>query len=476
MSVFPETRPEGGTGPSPASLRLVAMEEPPAFAGLGERIAERSAAVAVVGLGYVGLPLLVAAGREGFPLIGIDADAAKVRSLTEGHSHVVDVADEELASIRRARIAIDHRELAAADVVIIAVPTPLRDGTPDLSFVRRAAEQIADVLHPGMLVVLESTTYPGTTEEMLRPILERAGLEAGRDFALAYSPERIDPGSSRSFREVPKVVAGLTPAETDAAALFYGTLVDHVVRTSSPREAEMAKLIENTFRQVNIALVNELATIAPALGVDIWEALRAAATKPFGYLPFWPGPGVGGHCIAIDPSYLSWKVEQRLGFGIGFVEHARAVNNRMPAYVTGRIAEALNGVGKALRGARLLVLGLTYKAGVNDVRQSPALAVLERLVAAGAECRYHDPYVPSVRIGGRRDSDLLRVDATAPTRDLPRLFSERLDSTLVATADCVVILTAHPEIDYGAVVAEAALVFDATGVTRHDRDERVVLL
>jgi UDP-N-acetyl-D-glucosamine dehydrogenase len=255
-------------------------------------------------------------------------------------------------------------------------------------------------------------------------------------------------------------VAGLTPADTDVAARFYGALVDRVVPLSSPRNAEMAKLIENTFRQVNIALVNELATIAPAIGVDIWEALDAAATKPFGYLPFWPGPGVGGHCIAIDPTYLSWQVEQRLGFGIGFVQHARSVNNRMPAYVASRVAEALNGVGKAVRGAKVVVLGLAYKPGVDDVRESPQLLVLERLMAAGASCSYHDPHVPRVRVG----------PAATELDSLP------LAPELVAGADCVVLLTAHPEIDYRAVVATAPLVFDATGVTRAVRAENVVLL
>jgi UDP-N-acetyl-D-glucosamine dehydrogenase len=287
-------------------------------------------------------------------------------------------------------------------------------------------EQVADVLRPGQLVVLESTTYPGTTEELVRPILERRGLRAGVDFWLAYSPERIDPGTGRTLRSVPKLVAGVGPDDTAAAVAFYGTLVDEVVTTSSPRQAEAAKLSENIFRQVNIALVNELATIAPAVGVDIWEALDAAATKPFGYLPFWPGPGVGGHCIAVDPSYLSWRVEQRLGFGIGFIEHARSVNNRMPAHVASRVAEALNGVGKALRGSRVVVLGLSYKAGVEDVRESPALTVLQHLVAGGA--------------------------------------------------DCVVILTAHADIDYDAVAAHAPLVFDAVGVTRDQRAPNIVLL
>jgi UDP-N-acetyl-D-glucosamine dehydrogenase len=443
----------------------------PPLAALAERIADRTATVAVVGLGYVGVPLLVAAAAEGFRLIGVDSDAEKVRGLRAGTSHVTDVAPEDLVWAGDeitwqgcAQFSTDPCILVAADVIVVAVPTPLRDGTPDLSIVRAAMDDVARALRPGQLIVLESTTYPGTTEEVVRPILDATGLVAGLDYALAYSPERINPGDGRPLRATPKIVAGITPTDTDLAALFYGTLVDRVVRTSSPREAEMAKLIENTFRQVNIALVNELATIAPAVGVDIWEALEAAATKPFGYMPFWPGPGVGGHCIAIDPSYLSWSVEQRLGFGVGFIEHARAVNNRMPSHVVNRIGETLNAQEQALRGSRIVVLGLTYKAGVNDVREAPALNVLQRLVAAGADCAYHDPYIPSVAVDGRSGAGPLTLESTP------------LTDSLLQTADCVVILTAHPEIDYPRVVAAAPLVFDASGTTRHCRAANVVLL
>ncbi|HEX2701117.1 MAG TPA: nucleotide sugar dehydrogenase [Acidimicrobiales bacterium] len=442
------------------------------LAVLARRLEDRSAMVAVVGLGYVGLPLLVAADGGGFGVIGLDADQTKVQALRAGSSYVGDVTGEELAGLDRVQFTTDHRVLVAADVVVIAVPTPLRDGGPDLSSVRAATEDVARVLRPGQLVVLESTTYPGTTEDLVRPILERRGLLAGRDFALAYSPERINPGSGRSVRSTPKVVAGVAPVDTDLACRFYGALVDAVVPVSAPRNAEMAKLVENTFRQVNIALVNELATIASAIGVDIWEALDAAATKPFGYLPFWPGAGVGGHCIAIDPSYLSWKVEQRLGFGIGFIEHARSVNNRMPAYVAGRVAEALNQVGKAVRGARVLVLGLSYKAGVDDVRESPALRVLRHLVDAGADCSYHDDLVDSVNVSRRRGGD-----AMPATDDGERLLSSvALTPEVLGGADCVVILTAHPDVDYDTVVRESTLVFDATGTTRHRRRDHVILL
>ncbi|MDQ3643660.1 MAG: nucleotide sugar dehydrogenase [Actinomycetota bacterium] len=436
------------------------------------RIEARRATVAVVGLGYVGLPLLVAAGSEGFGVIGVDVDPAKIRSLRDRRSYVGDVSDEELTGLAQVQFSTDHRVLVAADVIVIAVPTPLRDGGPDLSMVRTAAEHVAQVLRPGQLVVLESTTYPGTTEDLVQPILETGELVSGFDFALAYSPERIDPGTGRALRETPKIVAGVGPADTEVAVAFYSAIVDRVVTLSSPRNAEMAKLVENTFRQVNIALVNELATIAPAIGVDIWEALDGAATKPFGYMPFWPGPGVGGHCIAIDPSYLSWKVEQRLGFGIGFVQHARSVNNRMPAYVTARVGEALNRSGKPLRGARVVVLGLAYKAGVDDVRESPALAVIHHLIDAGADCSYHDPYVPSINISRRRAGDLPLPDGESEGR----LESVPLDIDVLAAADCVVILTAHPDIDYQAVVDASSLVFDAVGATRPIRSDSVIRL
>jgi UDP-N-acetyl-D-glucosamine dehydrogenase len=419
-----------------------------ASAALRQRIQDRTATVALVGLGYVGLPLVVAASREGFPVIGVDLAPRRIAALIEGRSYVGDVTDEELAALPDATFTTERAALSRADVVVIAVPTPLSDGVPDLSQVKRASADVASVLRAGCLVILESTTYPGTTEEVVRPILETSGLEAGRDFFLGYSPERIDPGRSHSFRDTPKIVSGIGPADTELIERFYGQLVRRVVTTPTPREAEMAKLIENTYRQVNIALVNELATLAGDLGVDIWAAIEAAATKPFGYQPFWPGPGVGGHCIAIDPSYLSWRVGQRLGFGIGFVEHAKEVNNRMPAYVAARIGQALNDVGKPIRNSRIMAIGLAYKADVNDIRESPSLMVMERLAGSGAVCSYHDPYVPVARVLGEE------------------LLSQPLDPEILAGQDCVAILTAHETIDYAAVVLSAPLVFDARGVTR----------
>ena len=421
-------------------------------------IHDRTATVAVVGVGYVGLPLVMTIAAAGFPVIGFDIDAQKITDLTAGRSYVVDVSDEDLRTLKEARFSSDPDVLDGADIILIAVPTPLSNGTPDLSPVREASALVAKVLRHGRLVVLESTTYPGTTEEVVRPILESSGLQAGRDFGLAYSPERINPGESWTLNDTPKIVSGIGPVDTDVAAAFYEQLFPRIVRTTTPREAEMAKLIENTFRQVNIALVNELAMLAPDLGVDIWEAIEAAATKPFGFMPFWPGPGVGGHCIAIDPTYLSWRVGQRLGVAVRLVEHAKEINERMPAYVASRIGAALNDVGKPINGSRVLAIGVTYKADVNDVRESPAMAVLEHLARDGATCSYHDPYVPAVPMFGEK------------------LESQSLDASVLEAQDCVVILTAHAGIDYEAIVRSSPLVFDARGVTRRFASPNIVLL
>jgi UDP-N-acetyl-D-glucosamine dehydrogenase len=420
----------------------------PVFSRLSERIALRTATVSVVGLGYVGLPLLVTAGERGFGVIGVDADPKKIEMLRRGESYVGDVQDEQVRELAEARFVDNAITLLVADVVIVAVPTPLKDGGPDLSLVERAVADVAETLRPGQLIVLESTTYPGTMAEIVAPILERSGLRSGIDFALAYSPERIDPGSGVDIQTVPKIVSGDGPVALDLADHFYRALGFRTVRAPSPREAEMAKLIENTFRQVNIALVNELATVAADLEVDIWAALDAAATKPFGYLPFWPGPGVGGHCIAIDPTYLSWRAQQRRGFGLGFVQHALEVNNGMPAYVANRVGEALNATTKPLRGSRVLALGMSYKPGVDDVRESPARHVLERLASSGALVSFHDPYVSSLTLG---EQTLHSIPLTAET---------------LAAQDCVVILTAHPSVDYEHVLEHASLVFDAQGITR----------
>jgi UDP-N-acetyl-D-glucosamine dehydrogenase len=418
------------------------------LAVLSERLSTKDASVAVVGLGYVGLPVLVTVARAGFRPIGHDLDPEKIATLEQGRSYISDVADSELAVLEQALLDTDPTVLERADVILICVPTPLTENSPDLSMVSAAAAAVAEHLRPSRLVVLESTTYPGTTDEIVRPVLESSGLQAGVDFALAYSPERISPGHrEHTLDAVPKIVAGVTERCRDLAVAFYSQVARAVVTTSSPREAEMAKLVENTFRQVNIALVNELAIMAQDLGVDIWEALEAAGTKPFGYMPFWPGPGVGGHCIAIDPAFLSWRVGKEVGHGMGFIEHANRINNRMPDYVVSRLGDALNERAKPLQGSRILALGAAYKDGVNDVRGSPAIAVMERLIRKGADVSFHDPFVEEIELGGES------------------VKSMALTEELVAEQDCVAILTAHPDVDYPMVLGAAALVFDARGVT-----------
>lgn len=432
---------------------------PPVLARLRARIEAREATVVVVGLGYVGLPLALAADAAGFSTCGYDVDADRVAGLRDGCSPLADEVPDPALAASGVRWTSNPEVLRDADVVLIAVPTPLVDGAPDLRPVRAAVAEVAEAARAGQLVVLESTTWPGTTEEVLQPMLEAAGVRAGVDLALAFSPERVDPGSTWDVSSTPKVVGGITPADSEVAATFYRTFVPLVHMTSSPREAEMAKLIENTFRQVNIGLVNELATLAPALGVDLWGALEAAATKPFGYLPFWPGPGVGGHCIAVDPTYLSWRCEQQMGFGVGFITHARQVNNRMPAYVVSRAADVLNDHGaKALRGSRVCVVGAAYKPGVADVRESPAVAVIELLVAAGAEVDIVDPFVAEVDVDGESRRTV------------------GLESALAAEPDLGVILTPQPGVDLGRLTSADMPVLDACGATREERLASVVLL
>ncbi|WP_425315308.1 nucleotide sugar dehydrogenase [Streptomyces viridochromogenes] len=401
----------------------------------------------VVGLGYVGLPLVMEAVRAGLRVHGLDRDDTRVAGLAEGRSHVDDITDEQVAQALADGFVptTDPGCLACADVVIICVPTPLRDGVPDLDAVRAATEQIALTVRPGTLVVLESTSYPGTTTEVLLPMLEREGLQVGRDFHLAYSPERIDPGNREfSLRNTPKVVGGVTPACSEAAVRFYELLADRVVPVSSPSVAEMSKLLENTYRQVNIALVNEMAVFCHELGIDLWEAIDAAATKPFGFHPFRPGPGVGGHCIPIDPNYLSHRVRS-LGYPFRFVELAQEINGRMPAFVADRVIRLLNEDGLALRGSRVLLLGVTYKADIADDRESPSLVVAERLRALGAELSYHDPFVPEWHVAGER---LVRV---------PDLI------TAVSEAKLTVVLQHHRHYDLDEIAKHARRVLDTRG-------------
>ena len=411
-----------------------------------DRIERRSARCGVIGLGYVGLPLALEFAKAGFRVTGIDLDERKVRAIAEGRSYIVDVRDEEIAEPVRAgafTATTDFSVIRELDTINICVPTPLRKTKdPDLTYVVSAVNEIRAYLRPGQLVILESTTYPGTTEEVVRPALEAAGLEVGKDFALAFSPERIDPGNTHfNTRNIPKVVGGVTPICTQVARRLYEASVDTVVPVSSTQVAEMVKLLENTFRSVNIGLVNEIALMCSALKINVWEVIDAAKTKPFGFMAFYPGPGLGGHCIPIDPFYLSWKAKMN-GFDARFIELAGAINESMPRFVVERITDALNEHRKSIRGSRIHVLGVAYKAGVNDMRESPALTVMRILADKGAVLSYTDPYVPSVHEEGFA------------------LDSVDIAQARLVNVDCAVILTAHGEIDYGRVVREAPLVVD----------------
>ena len=405
----------------------------------------------VIGLGYVGLPLAREAAFSGLTVVGHDLNEKLVAGLNAGRSHVGDVSDADVAAMQAKgfRATAREEEIGDPDTVVICVPTPLSaDSGPDLSAVRGAVEATGRLLRPGMLVVLESTTYPGTTDEVVRPLLEKAtGLTAGVDFALAFSPERIDPGNPQySVRNTPKVVGGQTSSCADAAERFYRQVCDQVVRARSAREAEMTKLLENTYRHINIALVNEMAIFSHELGVDLRDAIRCAATKPFGFQAFHPGPGVGGHCIPIDPNYLSYKV-RTLGYPFRFVELAQEINSRMPVYTVDRAAEALNTHGKPLMGARVLLLGVTYKADVADQRESPVRLVGRKHRGRGAELAYHDPYVEDWRLDGE------------PVRRADDLDAE------VAAADLVIVLQDHSAYDLDHIAATARLVLDTRGRT-----------
>ena len=403
----------------------------------------------VVGLGYVGLPLAQEASRSGLRVTGLDLDAAVVARLGELRSHVDDLSDADVADMAAAGFVASTEPSVIADArtVVICVPTPLADdGRPDLRPVLSATEAVAAHIGPGTLVVLESTTYPGTTDELLRPQLERRGLTVGVDVFLAFSPERIDPGNPvYGFRNTPKVVGGTTPACAERAAAFYRTIVDEVVVARGTREAEMAKLLENTYRHVNIALVNEMARFCHELDIDLWDVIRCAATKPFGFQAFYPGPGVGGHCIPIDPNYLSYRVQAALGYPFRFVELAQEINNGMPAYVVHRIQDALNDVAKPLRGSTVLLVGVTYKADISDERESPAVPIAQKLVAQGATVSFHDPYVPTWAASGL---DLERVP------DLEEA---------VTKADITVLLQHHAGYDLEAIGRLAPLVLDTRG-------------
>jgi nucleotide sugar dehydrogenase len=418
------------------------------LATLLSRLEEHTATIAIVGQGYVGLPVAMRCAEVGYPVIGYEVDPGRVAQLRSGTSYVGDVSDAELqAALARGYRATDQiGDLAGFDVAVISVPTPLAEGVPDLSYVESASHALARVLRAGTVVILESTTYPGTTEELVRSILESSGLRAGADFYLGYSPERIDPGNARfGFTNTPKVVSGLDADSLRVVDAFYSSIVDKTVPVGTPREAELVKLLENTFRHVNIALVNELAMFADDLGVDIWSAIDAASTKPFGFMRFTPGPGVGGHCLPIDPSYLSWSVKRRSGHAFRFVELANDVNEHMPEYVVRRVQRMLNDASRSVKGSRILLLGLAYKAATSDWRESPSIAVAELLHELGADLRAADPYVGDVRLS----FSLPIVDATADE---------------IAAADLVILLVDHPEFDLDALCDAARLLFDTKGV------------
>ena len=406
--------------------------------------------VVIIGLGYVGLPLAQEATRAGMSVLGFDINAGVVEGLNQGRSHVDDLTDADIAEMVAGgfRATNDEAEIGAAKVAVICVPTPLSDdGGPDLRAIEAATDAVARHLRPGMLVVLESTTYPGTTDEVVRPKLEAGGLVAGEDFNLAFSPERIDPGNEKfGAKNTPKVVGGHTPACTEAAAAFYGRFVDTVVRAKGTREAETAKLLENTYRHINIALVNEMARFCHELGIDLWDVIEAAKSKPFGFQAFYPGPGVGGHCIPIDPNYLSHNVRVRLGYPFRFVELAQEINSQMPSYVMHRAQDLLNEDSKPLNGSSVLLLGVTYKPNIADQRESPAVPLAKHLLAKGARVLYHDPHVAS---WGPMGEAATRVEDPAAA---------------AAEADLTILVQNHREYDVQALAGAARRFFDTRGV------------
>ncbi len=418
---------------------------------LRRKIEDRTATVAVIGLGYVGLPLAMEFARAGFAVIGYDVSRRVVDLLNGGTSHIQDVPTSDVAAFvksGRFTATTDESRLSKADAISIAVPTPLvKTRDPDMSYVQAAAAAVARHAHPGLLVVLESTTYPGTTRELLQPAFEQQGFTVGTDVFLAFSPERVDPGNEKYHtKNTPKVVGGITPACSDLAVALYESCIDTVVRVSSPETAELVKLLENTFRSVNIAMVNEMAIVCDKLGVDVWEVIDAAGTKPFGFMKFTPGPGIGGHCIPLDPHYLAWKM-RTLNYKTRFIDLASEINSSMPAYVVAKVANALNEDRKPVNGSRVLVVGVAYKRDIDDVRESPALDIIRLLEADGAEVVYHDPYIPTIREDGHSWSSVPLTDEE------------------ISQADAVVIVTDHRAIDYQRLVDFASLIVDTRNAT-----------
>jgi len=436
-------------------------------------ITNKQAHVGVIGLGYVGLPLIVEFTSKGFTGTGFEVDETKANKINEGESYIGDVTSQRLKQVvdaKRLRATTDFNHLSECDAIIICVPTPLRKTKePDVSYIFAAAEQITKRLRRGQLIVLESTTYPGTTDEVLLPMFEQTGLKLDEDFLLAFSPERVDPGNPQFMtHNIPKVVGGVTPDSTVVAAHLYSQIVNNVHAVSSARVAEAAKLLENTFRAVNIGMANEMARLCYALNIDTWEVIRAAATKPFGFMPFYPGPGIGGHCIPLDPHYLSWKARQH-GFDSRFISLAEEVNSRMPEHVVQLVSDGLNDERKPMKGSNVLLLGVAYKRDIDDVRESPALSIIDRLRAKGANVRYHDPFVEELRF------DEAHTDATHdPLASVP-LTDEELKA-----ADCVIIVTDHSGIDYKRVCSLAPLIVDTrnalNGDVRRESHARIIRL
>ncbi|HKS27602.1 MAG TPA: nucleotide sugar dehydrogenase [Pyrinomonadaceae bacterium] len=424
-------------------------------------IRDKRARIGVIGLGYVGLPLAVEFAQQGYTTTGFEVDSSKADSINQGRSYIGDVSSsaiKEMTGAGRLDATTDFSHLNKCDAIIICVPTPLRKTKePDITYILAAAEEIKKNLRRGQLVILESTTYPGTTDEVLLPMFEETGLKLDEDFLLAFSPERVDPGNPQfQTHNIPKVVGGCTDDSTEAAAYLYSQIVSHVHSVTSARVAEAAKLLENTFRAVNIGMANEMARLCYALGIDTWEVIRAAATKPFGFMPFYPGPGIGGHCIPLDPHYLSWKARQH-GFDSRFIGLAEEVNSRMPDHVITLVSDGLNDDHKALNGARVMLLGVAYKKDVNDVRESPALSIIDRLRAKGAEVSYHDPFVSEVRF-----DDAHTEGSGAP------LQSVELKDEELTRADCVIIVTDHSSIDYERVTSQCKLIVDTRNALSSD--------
>jgi len=427
-----------------------------------EKLQSKKAHLGVVGLGYVGLPLAVGFAKAGFTVIGFDLDETKNEQINSGKSYIIDISDADLRAVvdaGRLRATSDFGDLKNIDSVNICVPTPLgKTRDPDISYIQAAVKSIAANLHPGMLIILESTTYPGTTEEVILPLLQEKGLEVGQDFFLAFSPERVDPGNpTYNTINIPKVVGGVTAACTEVASELYGQVMETVVPVSSVRVAETVKLLENTFRSVNIGLVNEIALMCSAMDIDVWEVIDGAATKPFGFMPFYPGPGLGGHCIPIDPFYLSWKAKQA-GSEARFIELAGLVNGSMPKYVVQLVVGGLNKYHKAVNGSKILVVGVAYKSGIDDMRESPALDVLRMLAELGGETSWHDPHVPALpsQIDGQRVAEL--------------------NAEVVAGFDAVVIITPHKEVDHKMLLDTGVLVIDTRNALKGHTAENLIKL